>query len=353
VVIDEVHERSEQSDLLLACVREFMSHDSRLRNLRLVLMSATFDTQRYKSYFLDSELGADGAKLQVIPIPQFLGSLMSGQGSYQTKELYLEHALELIEHGSNHTVAAAIKETGDALGCGGAIDGMREMPNQNACVDATDGAELRELSVLSNEERQMVKQFDAETEESGITPTMHRFVCRLLCRSHAHASNSSTALVFMPTYRALEEQHQILSRLGCFRIFVLHSSCSIEESLRSISADDAATDLTPGEPTLHSAGLSQAHAEGEEDSVLRMIDGSDEEEDGAARSATNTPASNSKAGKPKVILATNVAESSLTIAGVTLVLDLCRRLQVRWDRGRQTTCAEVCSRLFVPRLLPL
>ena len=34
VVVDEVHERSEQSDLLLACLREFMLKDKRLRHLR-------------------------------------------------------------------------------------------------------------------------------------------------------------------------------------------------------------------------------------------------------------------------------------------------------------------------------
>ena len=48
--------------------------------------------------------------------------------------------------------------------------------------------------------------------------------------------SDSTALVFLPTYRTLEEQHQILKRLGCFRIAVLHSSVDIHESLNSIGA---------------------------------------------------------------------------------------------------------------------
>jgi hypothetical protein len=49
-VLDEVHERSEQQDLVLACVREFMQ-ERQLAHLRLVLMSATFDRQRYIEYF--------------------------------------------------------------------------------------------------------------------------------------------------------------------------------------------------------------------------------------------------------------------------------------------------------------
>eukprot|EP01047_Picozoa_sp_COSAG01_P038276 COSAG01_NODE_3097_length_6590_cov_20.121707_4_plen_98_part_00 len=45
--------------------------------------------------------------------------------------------------------------------------------------------------------------------------------------------------------------------------------------------------------------------------------------------------------RPKVILATNVAESSLTIPGVSLVVDLCRRLQVCWDAERQASRAQI------------
>lgn len=43
VVLDEVHERSVESDLVLTCLREFMREH---RTLRLVLMSATADVER-------------------------------------------------------------------------------------------------------------------------------------------------------------------------------------------------------------------------------------------------------------------------------------------------------------------
>ena len=50
VIIDECHERSCESDLVLAIVKEFMTAHPR-SNLRLVLMSATFNHEQYASIF--------------------------------------------------------------------------------------------------------------------------------------------------------------------------------------------------------------------------------------------------------------------------------------------------------------
>ena len=50
LVIDECHERSPESDLVLALVKQFMkAHPN--APIRLVLMSATFNHKRYKEYF--------------------------------------------------------------------------------------------------------------------------------------------------------------------------------------------------------------------------------------------------------------------------------------------------------------
>lgn len=113
---------------------------------------------------------------------------------------------------------------------------------------------------------------------------MHSLVCKLILsldRSDGledGAASDSTVLVFLPTYRSMEELHMLLDRLGRFRLAVLHSSVDIEKSLRSIGSDPAPSDGMDG-----------------------------------------------GRWKRKVILATNVAESSLTIPGVNVVIDLCRR----------------------------
>ena len=45
--------------------------------------------------------------------------------------------------------------------------------------------------------------------------------------------------------------------------------------------------------------------------------------------------------RQRVILATNVAESSLTIPDVVVVVDLCRRMELRWDRAKREKHAEI------------
>lgn len=63
IILDEVHERSVESDLVLVCVKQFMLRDY---DLRVVLMSATADIARYRDYFKD--LGR-GERVEVLAIP--------------------------------------------------------------------------------------------------------------------------------------------------------------------------------------------------------------------------------------------------------------------------------------------
>ena len=50
VVIDEVHERSCENDLGLACLVQLAASAKELRSLRIVLMSATADVRRYSEF---------------------------------------------------------------------------------------------------------------------------------------------------------------------------------------------------------------------------------------------------------------------------------------------------------------
>ena len=50
VVIDEVHERSCENDLGLACLNQLALHADELHELRVVLMSATADVRRYSEF---------------------------------------------------------------------------------------------------------------------------------------------------------------------------------------------------------------------------------------------------------------------------------------------------------------
>ena len=77
VVVDEVHERDTQTDLLLLLLRELLPTRP---NLRVVLMSATVQAETFTKYFGDCEVL--NAKGRTFPV----------------EEYHLEQALELTGH---------------------------------------------------------------------------------------------------------------------------------------------------------------------------------------------------------------------------------------------------------------
>ncbi|XP_073104389.1 zinc finger CCCH domain-containing protein 4-like [Elaeis guineensis] len=85
IILDEVHERSVESDLVLACLKQFMIKNN---DLRVVLMSATADITRYKDYFKD--LGR-GERVEVIAIPSASQHIV-----FQRKVLYLEQVISVV-----------------------------------------------------------------------------------------------------------------------------------------------------------------------------------------------------------------------------------------------------------------
>ncbi|KAL0641151.1 hypothetical protein Bca4012_102947 [Brassica carinata] len=85
IILDEVHERSVESDLVLVCVKQFLMKNS---DLRVVLMSATADITRYRDYF--KELGR-GERVEVVAIPS-----PDQRTVFQRRVLYLEQVAGLL-----------------------------------------------------------------------------------------------------------------------------------------------------------------------------------------------------------------------------------------------------------------
>ena len=76
MVIDEVHERSEESDFLLMIIRDLLP---RRPKLKIILMSATLNASSFANYF--------SQKVPVIDIP--------GR-TFPVQQYYLEEILEVI-----------------------------------------------------------------------------------------------------------------------------------------------------------------------------------------------------------------------------------------------------------------
>ncbi|VAH02116.1 unnamed protein product [Triticum turgidum subsp. durum] len=217
IILDEIHERSVESDLVLAYVKQFMmmTNDS-----RLVLMSATIDSTQYVEYFKDI------GKVELITIPS------SSCSNFQRKVQYLEQIVDILK-----------------------MDSETESPRTKYCPGLDCKA------------------------EAYLSPDVYQLINKLLL--HIHESERDTEkgiLVFLPTYYALEQQWDVLSGCSIFKIHILHRSIDTDEALETMKASKSCR---------------------------------------------------------KVILATNMAESSVTIPGVAYVIDSCRSLQVYWNPVRR------------------
>ncbi|RZC79589.1 hypothetical protein C5167_003822 [Papaver somniferum] len=221
IILDEVHERSVESDLVLTCVKQFMLKD---KDLRLVLMSATAETARYRDYFKD--LGRD-ERVEVLAIPS------SGE-----QTIFQKKVSELLGLNS---------ESLSSTYCSGS-------------------------SPISS--------------DADIKPEVHKLIHGLVLHIHDNEPDiEKSILVFLPTYYSLEQQYFLLSPLNSiFKVHILHSSIDTEQALKTMK-------------------IWKSHRE--------------------------------------VILATNIAESSVTIPGVAFVIDSCRSLQVFWDNNRKKDAAEL------------
>ncbi|XBJ15290.1 hypothetical protein VPH35_007211 [Triticum aestivum] len=217
IILDEIHERSVESDLVLAIIKQFMMEKS---DFKLVLMSATVDSTRYVDYFKDI------GKVELITIPS-----IPCTNTFQREVHYLEQ-----------------------------IDNMLKMDSESLSTKYCVGEHFKTDAVLS--------------------PDVYHLIHTLLL--HIHQSEPDTErsiLVFVPTYHALEEQWARLSGCSTLKVHILHRSIDTDEALETMKASESCR---------------------------------------------------------KVILATNMAESSVTIPGVAYVIDSCRSLQVYWDRTRKT-----------------
>ncbi len=111
----------------------------------------------------------------------------------------------------------------------------------------------------------------------------------LVSTLHEEEESKSRFLIFAPTYRHLEQIHSELANLTLARgvpvlVDVLHSSIDIEDCLSKMQP---AIDSTPHEQYRH------------------------------------------------ILLASAIADSSVTIPGVSCVIDTCRALEVKWDANKE------------------
>mmetsp|Transcript_1367 Transcript_1367/g.2485 ORF Transcript_1367/g.2485 Transcript_1367/m.2485 type:complete len:1027 (+) Transcript_1367:353-3433(+) len=271
VIIDECHERSTESDLCLTIIKEFMVSYPRSK-IRLVLMSATFNHTLYTSFFK----GVPGCEYVDTITLETAQSMNVYYNNVQT--LYLEDIKRMMKFSrlqlSEEYYIDYMKAMKD--------DPKKELYGKDGRNSLSQ--ELLNLIVL------MVFVLDDMEDPDRIF------------------------LIFAPTYRHLEQLYNTfmdtedtLSKMlvrEMFDISVLHSSIDIEYCLQSIPGFSTITTTTTTTTT-----------------------------DGKT-STNNKSTTTGRRMARKVFLASAIADSSLTIPGVSCVIDTCRALEVRWNPER-------------------
>ncbi|KAF6786596.1 helicase associated domain-containing protein [Colletotrichum sojae] len=244
LVLDEVHERSIDSDFLLIILKKLMQ---RRKDMKVVLMSATVDADRFSKY-----LG--GAPILTIP----------GR-TFPVKVHYLEDAIET----TGFTAGQAKQEKMVDLD-----DDMAEVETEIS--KSTSGGDL---SAYSTRTRASLAQMD----EYRIDFDLIVQLIAKIASDPGYAAYSKAILVFLPGIAEIRTLNDLLSGDPSFSsgwlIYPLHSTIATE--------DQEAAFLVP------------------------------------------------PPGIRKVVLATNIAETGITIPDVTCVIDTGKHREMRFDERRQ------------------
>ncbi|KAK4098376.1 P-loop containing nucleoside triphosphate hydrolase protein [Parathielavia hyrcaniae] len=244
LVLDEVHERTIDSDFLLIVLKKLLL---RRKDLKVVLMSATVDAERFSKYLA-------GAPVLTVP----------GR-TFPVRVAYLEDAIEL----TNYTVDQRSQEKLTELDDDAEPD-----------VDTSSKPELlKDLRQYSARARNTLAQMDEYRIEFDL-------IVQLISKIAVdpdYVSFSKAILVFLPGIAEIRTLNDMLLGNRFFAdswlVYPMHSSIANEEQ-------EAAFLIPPP-------------------------------------------------GMRKIVLATNIAETGITIPDVTCVIDTGKHREMRFDERRQ------------------
>lgn len=240
IVLDEVHERTIDSDFLLIILRKLMV---RRPELKVVLMSATVDAQRFSTYL-------NGAPIFDVP----------GR-TYPVEIKFLEDAIEATNYSKDHGSGSAASRA--------EVDDEDERPQTETNKPDTTVA----LRGYSAKTRSTLAQFD----EYRIDYDLMVKLLETVANNRTYASYSKAILVFLPGIAEIRRLNSMLVGHPAFShgwyVYPLHSTIATEEQEQAF--------LVP------------------------------------------------PAGTRKIVLATNIAETGITIPDVTCVIDTGKHKEMR------------------------
>lgn len=238
LVLDEVHERSIESDFLLIILRKLLL---RRPTLKVVLMSATVDAAKFSAYF-------DGAPILTVP----------GR-TFPVQDKYLEDAIEETRFTSDNSRLSVSMDDSD---------GDQDVESKQVPKDGGDS-----FAGYHPKTRSTLAKFD----EYHVNYDLIVSLLETLASKPKFAGFSKAILVFLPGIAEIRRMNDLLSGHGPFShgwyVHALHSSIAMDEQERAFA-------IPPP-------------------------------------------------GHRKIVLATNIAETGVTIPDVTCVIDSGKHKEMR------------------------
>ncbi|KAI0110734.1 ATP dependent RNA helicase [Nemania sp. FL0031] len=245
LVLDEVHERTIDSDFLLIVLKKLLE---KRKDLKIILMSATVDADRFSNYL---------GRAPVLNVP--------GR-TFPVQVKYLEDAIEATGYTLSHQIQEKMTDLDDD-------------PIEDEADPSTTQKAAKDLRQYSAKTRNTLLQMDEYQIEFELVVQL----IRQIAIDPTYVNYSRAILVFLPGIAEIRTLNDFLLGDPFFQrdweVYPLHSTIATEDQERAF--------LVPPD------------------------------------------------GVRKIVLATNIAETGITIPDVTCVIDTGKHREMRFDERRQ------------------
>lgn len=270
IIIDEVHERSIESDFLLIVLKSLIEHR---KDLKIVLMSATIESEKLSNYF-------NGCPIIKVP----------GR-TYPVDVNFLEDAIEFSGYKIDETSPYALNQY-DAIANKGKSQFVSDW-NDNDDDNENENDDDNDDNIIDKSKlNPATSKYSPQTystlnllNEYLIPYDLIIKILEKLCSNESYQPYSKATLIFMSGMSEIRkmndllQEHTLFGDETLFEIYPLHSSISTDKQ-------SSVFDILPE-------------------------------------------------GKRKIVIATNIAETGITIPDVTCVIDTGRHREMRFDEKRQ------------------
>lgn len=296
ILVDEVHERSVETDFVLLLIRDILRQRPKLR---VVLMSATLDASKFSKYF-------ESAVCKGVPVISIPGR------TFPVTELYLEDAVELTKYRIRPGDKCARKQW-----AGGRTTGNRSTPGRSSLhgrgISATEAAKVDDPVNDSDEDGVPEDWEDADGGDGGGTS--------MPGTSNGYQAPGTTVV----SAKDREDNAETVKLID-------EAQVNIDLIDLLVRRLDAGThDQCAGAILVFLPGMAEISS-----LVERLSRGSSRLFAMPLHSGVSPDEQTAVFGRPpkgrrKVICATNIAETSVTVEDVTIVVDTTRVKEMSFD----------------------